>query len=257
MVPRDGNGTANISDLSDGIFAGQEVISVSRDEDGWIDLNVTEGAESILPQMQMKNYTDLQVIIKAEVNCNEQKKVPFNLINPAEIPLDQANRRERQLDNQPIFVIFADNEETKEAIRQQQEDAVTGEADEDLGVIRTHGPWTRSIRSTSSCQRSNYIVDLHELGLTNVIAPRQINISKCSGNCNERRVINRLGTNHAKIMASIYNRQTHFGEPVTATVPCCVPTKYDPIFLLMHTLDRTATGIKSHNYLQATECGCR
>ena len=256
MVPRDGNGTANTSDLSDGILAGQEVMTVSRGAEGWIDLNVTEGADSILPQMQKKNYTDLQVIIKAEVNCNEQKKVPFNLINPAEIPLDQANRRERQMDNQPIFVIFADNEETKEAIRQQEEEAVTGDApDEDLGDIQTHGPWKRS--TSSSCQRSDYIVDLHELGLTNVVAPRQINISKCSGNCNERRVINRLGTNHAKIMASIYNRQTYFGEPVTATVPCCVPTKYEPVFLLMHTLDGTATGIKSHNYLQATECGCR
>ena len=137
---------------------------------------------------------------------------------------------------------FSDNEETdsEEALQQDE--------------VTYNSP---SRRSTSSCQISSYVVDLHELGLTNVIEPRYIDISKCSGNCNERRVINRLGTNHAKIMANNYNQQIHFGEPVTATVPCCVPTKYESVSLRMRSLDGTDIVTKTEKHLKATECGCR
>ena len=120
MIPYNENGTPNTSDLGDGVIARQKVVSVSRGSDGWMELNVTKGVEGILPQMQIKNCTDIQVIIKAEVDCNNQKKVPFFFMNPAEIPLDQVIRRERQMDNQPFLVVFGDNEETKEALRKKQ-----------------------------------------------------------------------------------------------------------------------------------------
>ena len=144
---------------------------------------------------------------------------------------------------------FGDNEEINEALRRQKQEV--------MGV--TYGPWKRSVsrRSTSSCQISSYVVDLHELGLTNVIEPRHIDISKCSGTCNERRVINRLGTNHAKIMANHYNQQVYSGEPVTATLTCCVPTKYETVSLHMRSLNGTDIVTKTEKYFKATECGCR
>ena len=265
MIPYNENGTSNTlsSDMSDGVIASQEVVTVSRGSDGWMELNVTKGVEGILQQMQTeKNCTDIQVVIKAEVDCNNQKKVPFNFINPAEIPLDQVKRRERKLYYQPFLVVFGDNEETKEALRKQNEEEVI-EKEVDclvIGELVYDCSWKRSVskRSTSSCQKSNYTLDFHEFGL-DVIVPRYINISKCSGNCGDRRVINTLGTDHAKMMAAIYNQQTLFGEPVTATVPCCVPTKYETVFLLLRvTLDSyTVTGIRSYSKLKAIECGCR
>lgn len=261
MVPRNGNGTTNSSDWSNSIFAGQQVISVSQGSDGWAELNVTEGAIEIWPLR--KNYTEIQVIITAEVDCINQKKVPFNFVNPAEIPLEKPLRRERHLPIQPFLVINADNEITK-TVLQQQDEAATGQGSDDnsgndyINEELYPDTSTHSKRQVqSSCSRSNYIVDLFELGLPHVVFPRELNISKCSGTCNNRATISRLGTNHAKIMAHIYNMEQSSQAPVTATYPCCVPTKYDIVNLLMAAEDGTATGLQSFHELMATECGCR
>lgn len=259
MVPRNGTGPTNNSDWSNSIFAGQQVISVSHSSDGWIDLNVTEGAIEIWPLR--KDYTEVQVIIIAEVDCNEQRKVPFNFVNPAEIPLDKPLRRARHLPIQPFLVINANNEVTQTVLRQQEE-TVSGQHDNSYGSDYINSELysetsTQSKRQASaSCSRSNYIVDLVELGLPHIVFPQELNISKCAGTCNNRATISALGTNHAKIMAHIYNME-QASPPVTATYPCCVPTKYDIVHLLMQAEDSTATGVKSFNELMATECGCR
>ena len=265
MIPYNKN--ANTSDLGDGVIARQKVVSVSRGSDGWIELNVTKGVEGILLQMQIKNYTDIQVIIKAEVDCNNQKKVPFYLINPAEIPLDQVIRRERQMDNQPFLVVFGDNEETKEALHKQKEEEVIGPGVDDRSEPVYDGPWKRSVsnNSTSACQKSNFTLNFHELNYTSelhafgmsVILPISLNIFKCSGTCNDRHSFFGPGSNHAKIMATIYNQQTLSREPVTATSPsCCVPTKYASVELLQRISSNTYA-ILSYSYLMVKECGCR
>ena len=258
MVPRNKNTTTNSSDWSNSIFAGQQVISVSHSSDGWAELNVTEGAIEIWPLR--KDYTEVQVIITAEVDCINQKKVPFNFVNPAEIPFEKPLRRERHLPIQPFLVINADNEITKTVLQQQQEQDVAGQGDYGSDYINEElysDTSTHSKRQTiASCSRSNYIVDLVELGLPHIVFPRELNISKCSGTCNNRATISTLGTNHAKIMAHIYNLEQS-SPPVTATLPCCVPTKYEVVHMIMAAEDSTATGVQSFNELVATECGCR
>ena len=259
MIPRRENGISNQSDLSDGVIASQKMVTISRESGGWMELNVTKGVKSILRQMQIENYVDIQVIIKAEVDCNNQKEVPFNLINPAEIPLEQESRRERHLNSQPFLVVFGDNEETKEALRKQKEEEVVE------GEMQVYdGPSKRSTStySNSSCQISSYVLDLHEFNLIfpdhDVIFPRSIDISKCSGTCNES-AINWPGTPHARIMSAIYNEQMRTGQPVTATVPCCVP-KYGTIELLHRITSDDSYGalyIKLHRDLVAKRCECR
>ena len=270
MIPRNNNETTNISDWSEGVYAGQHNLTIAQGSGGWIELNVTEGAEVVWPLM--KNFTEVQVIIKAEVNCANQKKIPFNFINPAEISLEHENRRLRHLDIQPFLVIFADNKETRALLQQETEEVATGQGEEsnstfpDIGdmLFPSSAPSKRSsdLADDSPCSLSTFVVNLHELGLTNVQAPLELNISKCSGGCTDRLTVNRLGTNHAKIMASIYNReqlelQSNPDYEVTATPPCCVPTTYSVVTFLISTLDGTATGLKSHNHLRATACGCR
>lgn len=268
MVPRNDNNSTNSSDFSDAMIAGEQVLEVQHGSDGWVELNVTDGIQAIWPLMY--NYSQVQVIIKSEVNCIGQKKVPFNFINPAEISLEQENRRTRHLDIQPFLVVFADNIETR-AVLQEEEEVVTGQTDDgnntyqDIGELLYYDSGSAPTkRSTGSCQISSYIVNLHALGVTNVVAPVEVNISKCAGSCTHRDTINSLGTNHARIMNSIYHleqaameAQPDAGYSITATLPCCVPTKYEIVYLIMNTLDGTATGLKSHNHLAATECGCR
>ena len=62
-----------VADL--GVFAGQLEINVANNSDKWIELNVTEGTRTIWELVQ--NHTKVQVVIKAEVNCTQQKKVPI------------------------------------------------------------------------------------------------------------------------------------------------------------------------------------
>lgn len=248
------------------MIAGQQIQTITRDSDGWIELNITEGIQELWPTI--KDFSEMQVIIKAEVNCSEQKKVPLNFVNPAEIPLGQEGRRSRLMGIQPFFVIFADNKRIHSGVS-QPDDAATGQApdnssyrsiDEQLIFNHSSQPSKRSASGddTNLCSISTYIVDLQALGLVNIVAPHTINISKCSGTCNDRSTITRLGTNHAKIMTSIYNRElVQDPDNVTATAPCCVPTKYKIVFFLMTTIDGTAMGIQSHDELAATECGCR
>jgi hypothetical protein len=257
MVPRNGNETTNISDS---ILAGQQVISVSHDSDGWAELNVTEGATEIWPLR--KNYTEVQVIIIAEVDCIEQKKVPIKLVNPAEIPLDKPLRREHYLPIQPFLVINTDNKITQTLL--QQEEAMNKQRTDDNSssdyIIDELYPATstHSKRHTSnSCSRSNFTVNLIALGVPHIVWPLEINIFKCSGICNLA-TLSKLGTNHAKIMAHVHNQQQLSPQPsVTATYPCCVPTKYNTVYLLIQAEDHTATGVKSFNELIASECGCR
>ena len=167
MVPRNGNETTN---NSDSILAGQQIISVSHDSDGWAELNVTKGAIDIWPLS--KNYDEVQVIIIAEVDCIEQKMVPFKFVNPAEIPLDKPLRREHYLPFQPFLVINADNEMTKNRLRQQQEEAVNGQQTDDTSssdpineLLQYSETSIRSKRQSipDICSRSSYTVNLNAI----------------------------------------------------------------------------------------------
>lgn len=266
MIPQhnlSSNNSINITDFSEWVIAGQEVLTVTTDSDGWVEFNVTDGAKEIWPLIP--SYTEVQVIIKAEVNCGGQKKVPLNFVNPAEIPLEQENRRVRHLDLQPLFVVFANNRDTIEVLNKQDSEEVTGStASENITLGRYIDETLleeREKRSTiDECSIERYVVNLNALGLTQILFPTVVNISKCSGNCNNRNTINRLGTNHARIMMAIYNSEVNAAPPVdeiTATAPCCVPTEYRVVYFIWQSIDDTATAVKSHNHLVATKCGCR
>lgn len=256
MNPGNTNDTGNVTS---GVFAGQKEISVALGSNQWVELNVTEGIRVVWPLV--RSTSEVQVIIKAEVNCVSQKKVPFNFINPAEIPLDQDKRRERHLDLQPYLVVFADNEITKRQLMQPPPDDAIGEGNDDI-LDLIDGRMKRS-SSLDHCSISNYSVNLHDLGLTYVLAPLRVNIFKCSGPCSHS-ILRRnsyLGTNHAKIMASIHLAQhsqnpTFTGMP-TPSPPCCVPTDYEVVYLFLQTSDSTSSEVRSYSNFKAKRCGCR
>ena len=199
MVPRDGNDITNRGDWSNSILAGQQVISVSHDSDGWAELNVTEGVNEIWPLR--KNYAEVQVIIIAEVDCIEQKMVPFKFINPAEIPLDKPLRREHYLPFQPFLIINAD-EMTKKLLQHTEMS------------IRSKRQSTPDI-----CSRSSYTVNLTAL-VPSIILPQEIDIFECSGTCDFPAIFDTNFTSHANIVALSQHLSP---QPVNATYPCCVP----------------------------------
>lgn len=254
-------GNANDTNLTSGPFAGEQEISVTHGSDQWIDLNVTESIKAVWPLI--RSTTEVQVIIKAEVNCVSQKKVPFNFVNPAEIPLDQDKRRERHLDLQPYLVVFADNSITKQQLMQAPPDVVGVGSYDILDIIEER---MKRSGSPDHCSISNYSVNLHDLGLTYVLAPSRINIYKCSGACSHTvlRRNSHLGTNHAKIMASIdahlqqpNSENSAFAGLPAPSPPCCVPIEYEVVYLFLQSPDSTSSEVRGYSNFKATKCGCR
>ena len=255
MNTKNASGTWN---KSQEVFVGQEIITITRDSDQWLELNVTNGITAVWPRVMTSS--DVQVTIQAQVNCVGQKKVPFNFINPAEISLDQNKRRERLLEFQPFLVVFADHQFTKTQL--MKNDFVHGEVAESTGgdiFAETYDERQKRSAQSSHCSLTNYSVNLHALGLTRILAPVRINIYKCSGSCSHSvlRRHSRLGTNHAKIMASLHLAQSQNQNVTTADAPCCVPTDYDIVYLFLTSDDGSSSEIRPYNNFVAKKCGCR
>lgn len=236
-----------------GVLAGQQEISVSRESDTWIELNVTEGTGKIWGLLH--NYTMVQLVIKAEVNCTHQRKVPINFVNPAEVPLHQLRRRERLLQFQPFLVVTV-----REEVKMKE---ITSMVD-NTNVMDLTGMDRKKRSIYGHCTLSNFSIVLHHIGLTNVLNPYQVNIRKCSGHCSHTvlRRYSSLGTNHAKLMASVHLLQTYNPTSTVSTdgfaeEPCCVPTEYDSIYFHMYDETDGSFVINRYNNFIATTCGCQ
>lgn len=236
-----------------GVFAGQLEINVANNSDKWIELNVTEGTRTIWELVQ--NHTKVQVVIKAEVNCTQQKKVPINFVNPAEVPLYQHKRRERLLLLQPFIVVTVRDEVKMKEIPNM---------DDDNNIMDLTAMNRKKRNIYSHCTLSNFSIIFHNIGLINVLNPYQVNIRKCSGHCSHAvlRRYSSLGTNHAKVMASVHLLQAHNPTSMVtangpAEEPCCVPIEYDSIYI--HMFDETDGSfvINRYNNFIATACGCQ
>lgn len=224
----------------------QEVILELCDQ--WIEINLTEAAKTLWPQIA--STTEVEVTVKAVVDCVDRIRVPFSFVNPAEIPLEYTETRDSSISNQPLLLVFANDEEMKLS-------------DRDSSNMNPHTTSTtdHSRRSISDiCQRHDFVINFNDLDLRN-ITPLQLNIGKCSGSCSETNLRQRssLGTNHAKIMSNI---QSRVPNTVTmdgpATSPCCVPTLYYPqTYLLMLEESGTFTIRPHFKDLEVISCSCQ
>ena len=244
-------------------------ISINSESNGWLELNITSALREVWPPTD--NLTLVEVRLVAEVDCETFKKVPLNFINPAEIPLERATRRERHLKLQPLLLVFSDDAQVKNQIAKGKEEIDMGNE-----TIEVHGAEDfdnrrkRKRRSTDSdsCDIQNFTINFADLGLVNILSPHSVNIKRCLGNCShtvlKKSPDQNLATNHAKIMASaqiLYKLQKfqsnsslmYLTEP---KVPCCVPIEYSPVYLIRqnHTL---AIELKMFPNFVVEKCGCR
>ena len=238
------------------VFSGQHEITVTNGTDQWIEMNLTEGASGIW--QLLKNCTRARVFLKAQVDCIHQKKVPFNFVNPAAVPLSQVKRKERLLNFQPFLVLSTRDEAPLTA-----EEMVNVDDGNDSSIFELEEAMNREKRS-STCALSDFSVTLQDIA-SNIVYPYQLNIRKCSGYCSHSilRRYSRLGTNHAKIMASMYLRQLSsnrnndalsLSDP--AKEPCCVPKEYASVYVyLNNSIDESAQLARYNNFI-ATSCAC-
>ena len=224
--------------------------------DQWIEVDLTEAMKLLWP-LEVKNSTEMAVSIKATGDCANRVKHPISFINPAEIPLSAELRNVSVASAQPLLLVFAT-------------DGVLDQRYQRSHKPKPH-PSNHTDRSTRSivtkCQRQDHVVTFRDIGLTDIILPHSLNIGKCSGSCSDQKLREHrfLGTNHARIMSSVWTTQERspaLGQTVTsdgpADPPCCVPSTFNPQTALY--MDEEGPSFSLHRYffndLVVESCGC-
>ena len=240
------------NNLTQSIFGGQEDLVVTVESSGWVELNMTQGLREIRSLSGLSHNLELTVTLT--VDCTSNKKVPVVLADPASIPLSQGPRRQRLSRLQPMLLVYLSDEVLKEEIRQEAQPLPIGEN------LEVESRDKRDI-TRESCHLEDFSVNFHNIDLDYVLAPYEYNARKCVGSCTHSvlRYQGSIATNHAKIMASAvafrhFNPLTPFHHQPSD--PCCVPTKYDSMSLLI--LD----DVNEFNYavyptMTVSACGCR
>lgn len=251
------NYTSNYN-TSDGVIAGHHMVNVTSNSSGFIELDISQGLQALWPPSTDKS--DVELILKMEVNCADRKKVPITFVNPAEIPLEQVNRRERLLCLQPLLCVYFSDENLKGQLKR---DEMETEADGEEGNVADLGEGLdqRRRRSSDGCHRENITVNFQDIGLTNVLSPYSYEVGQCVGSCSHTFLIRnpRIGNNHARVMASahlVWLLQQEEWMQEDPGEPCCVPITYKPLHLILQHRNHEIE-LKLFPDFVASKCGCR
>jgi hypothetical protein len=235
------------------VHGGQDEILVTPNSSEWTELNVTQGLKEIQSLTGLSDTIELRVTMT--VDCTVNRKVPVTLADPASVPLSQGPRRQRLSKLQPMLLVYLSDEQLKAEIQQEADPQPPGEN------IEVEERKKRGLSKADGCHLDDFLVNFHNIDLIYVLAPYEYNAKQCVGSCAHSVLRHRgsIATNHAKIMASAvairnYNPLTPFHHQPTD--PCCVPTKYGSLSLLI--LD----DINELNYavyptMSVSACGCR
>lgn len=231
----------------------------------WLEMDVTRGVQQLWPPAD--HNRSLEFNLTLSVNCKKVKKVPGIFIDPTEIELTQLKRRGRYASFQPLFLIFFNDKAVKDLVHNETAALLNNSLndDSDLDTVREQNDpdrVTRGKRATNPpCRSEAFSVIFHELHLYYVAVPFMYNARQCSGSCSHTVLTGQehLGTNHAKIMAS-----AHLVSTIDPTVgfhqepqePCCVPTRYSSMSLVVVDADGTLE-YKVYPDMRVEECGCR
>lgn len=219
----------------------------------WIEIDLTKAVKQLLPHI--KQSTDVQITVRATVDCANQIEAPPRFVQPAEIPLEFTEMRESTNTFQPLLVVFANND----AVTKMKNTTITKSPD-------TSKPDRGRRSSSNACKRHDHVLVFSDIGLNGTI-PVSLNIGKCSGSCSYSHLNQQtsLGTNHAKIMSSVQQTQLRLPHKrVTlngpATTPCCVPASYRPrttLFIIDEDRFSLHNYYAYYNDLEVVSCSCQ
>ena len=239
------------------LAAGQEILNITRNSSGWIELNVTEGLQRIQSTDNVSRFMHIWLNVTLRVNCVSNKKVPITLVDPSSIPMNQTPRRLRLSKFQPMLLVYLSDETLKETIRKEAEDP---EIEEDFD-IDLNATIARKKRNTENCHLEDFQVNFWDIKLDYVQNPYSYNAGKCVGSCSHSVLSyqRNIATNHAKVMASVVAFRNHHSPPSqrqSAMIPCCVPVKYESMVLLVSD-ENSYYSLAVYPAMKVSECGCR
>ncbi len=209
------------------VEAGRHQLSVTAQSNAWIELNITEGVQSLWPPNEDESRVEITVMLRTD--CVFAKKVPVIFKDPTSIEPSQRQG------HSPLFVIYLRDNATRDIVTKERKNKFSKEEHDESPTQK------RNKRSADSiCQIEDFHINFADLQLDYVTIPIEYNAKQCSGSCSHSAlslpINSNLGTNHAKIMASakavseIPSSGVSFDpEP---RVPCCVPDKYEPLYVI-------------------------
>ena len=246
-----------------------QTVPVTRESNDWLELNVTEAILSVWTEYDHQP-PQIEFTLRMEVDCVEHKKVPIRLINPAEVELSTPVRRQKHTNLQPLLVVFLEDVLVKqkllmEHLLNEEEAALVNDGADITQEGNDTGARRRRFANREACKVKNFTVTFSDLRLHNILSPRFANIGRCSGDCSHGTIkLDRyLATNHAKIVASAkalndldeFKTKNSSMYLETHKDPCCVPTDYKSLFLLLQ-----YTGAYHQQLFPdfvVSKCGCR
>eukprot|EP00118_Oscarella_pearsei_P026979 m.310616 g.310616 ORF g.310616 m.310616 type:complete len:410 (+) comp53229_c0_seq1:283-1512(+) len=105
---------------------------------------------------------------------------------------------------------------------------------------------------TTGCKLQPVVVKFSDLGQTNIVRPSEFPLNDCVGSCSTVPSLKRYhGSKHAILRGVYYSRQS------IAKKPCCVPTKFAPIYVALIDKQVNAYAVIKWNQVEAINCGCR
>lgn len=236
-----------------GVHAGELQLSVTAAS--WVEIDISEGVRSLYPPRSGETHVQINVIFRTN-KC----KVPVIFEDPTSISLHQTARRQRLSAMQPLFLVYLSDEKIKEVIRN---DAITSGEDYEFNnsMPDLEDSVERRKRDVEgACGIEDFKVVFSDLHINYVYAPYSYNAKQCKGSCSHSTLGSKsaLANNHAKIMAgaaAVAEREPHkfLREP---NGPCCVPTKYSALTLVIPKPDGSIT-YSLYSHMVVTECRCR
>ncbi len=235
------------------VEAGRHQLSVTGHSNAWIELNITEGVQSLWPPKENESRVEITVMLRTD--CVSAKRVPMIFTDPTSINPTQVRRRQRHLALQPLFLIYLSDEEIKEIIKKEK---MASEEEDEATILDARN---RRSASNQICQAEDFYISFVDLRLDYVLVPLGYNAKQCRGSCSHSTLSqpknSNLGNNHAKIMASAkilsqIKPEIQFdSEPKE---PCCVPEKYKSMTVIIPKGEGIELLVYPHMIVESCKC---
>ena len=87
------------------------VASHNMQENQWLEINITDGIKKLNVSLSHEEYLLMvKVVFKLDVCTKQYKKVPMKVVDPAHIPPEDKERREKNLTVQPMVIVYLDEQ---------------------------------------------------------------------------------------------------------------------------------------------------
>lgn len=171
--------------------------------------------------------------------------------------------RRKQVERNAVMVLFSEDQSDERELNQELEfpshplplpsrNNYKEVAAAAAGVTAVEAPRPRRSIKTEPCKRTPLYVDFRDIGWDSwVIQPLGYEAYECNGVCNSPMTSEVSPTRHAVVQSLLSVR-----NPGRASLPCCVPTKLEPISLLYHE-NGVVTFKHKYEGMVVAECGCR